>query len=132
MTWGVCENGKNAGKEFFKCCRNLSEFSPCRFFIWKDTYIEDLRSSRIMSAVPSGVFETQIESAPALPSSDSLVEVLNHLCEMNEGIADIREGVAEARSAYKGFCSAKRTTRIIALTLVVVWIGCVLAKFIQM
>jgi hypothetical protein len=87
-----------------------------------------------MAAVPSSVFETQIESAPvvALPSSDSLVEVLNHLREMNEGIADIRAGVDEARSAYKGFCSTKKTTRIIALTLVVVWIGCVLAKFIQM
>ncbi|XP_047085137.1 CREB-regulated transcription coactivator 1-like [Lolium rigidum] len=26
LTWGVCENVKNAGKEFFKCCRNLFLF----------------------------------------------------------------------------------------------------------
>ncbi|KAM0823130.1 hypothetical protein ACQ4PT_071074 [Festuca glaucescens] len=45
-------------------------------FIWKDLYIEYLRSSGIMAAEPSGVFEGHIESAPtvALPSADSTEE----------------------------------------------------------
>ncbi|XP_047072267.1 uncharacterized protein LOC124681387 [Lolium rigidum] len=46
------------------CFRNLSEFSPCRFFIWKDLYVEHLRSSGIMAADPSSVFEGQIKCLP--------------------------------------------------------------------
>jgi hypothetical protein len=65
-------------------------------------------------------------------SSDSLAEVLNQLRQMNEGIANINAGLAEARMAYMGVFCAPRMTRMIVLSLFFVWLGCILAKFIQM
>ncbi|XP_047046503.1 uncharacterized protein LOC124651457 [Lolium rigidum] len=103
-----------------------------RFFIWKGTYIEHLKSSGIMAADPSGVFEGQIKSAPAVASSDSLAEVLNQLRQVNEGIPNINTGLAEARMAYMGVFCTPRITRMIVLSLFYVWLGCTLAKFIQM
>ncbi|KAM0825234.1 hypothetical protein ACQ4PT_069686 [Festuca glaucescens] len=60
---GVCEYRKKRGKQYFKCSRSNSEFSPCMFFILRDSYVEYPRSCGITTSEQFTNDEDQVRPA---------------------------------------------------------------------